>query len=239
MSMFQLSHISKIALIGAIALGMGMPSVAEAGLKRKATKIIKSLKPKEIFTPRGMPSEMAPATWESNLSQTSPVTNKNGLSCQTLYLDSSKKDSLSSKVILPGNTTANSPVVKSVTGTVKLGDGANVKIRQIVDSDIMYPGTTIYSPAHTAAPSLSIPPLNHTQVIFGLLRPNYQEWLTGEEGDSFAYLYKGSVIDYSRYTDFYLTMVLPSRTVGENDAPLPAMGDNAGIAILEVCVGPK
>jgi hypothetical protein len=235
MSMFQLSHISKIALIGAIALGMGMPSVAEAGLKRKATKIIKSLKPKEIFVPRGMPSEMAPATWESNLSQTSPVTNKNGLSCQTLYLDSSKRDSPSSKVILPGGN----DVVKSVTGTVKLGDGANVKIRQIVDGDIMYPGTTIYSPAHTAAPSLSIPPLNHTQVIFGLLRPNYQEWLTGEEGDSFSYLHKGSVIDFGRNQTLYLTMVLPSRAAGEHEAPLPASGDNAGIAIMEVCVGPR
>jgi hypothetical protein len=235
--MLQLSNTSKIALFGAIALSMGMPDTADAGLKKKAIKIIKSLKPKEIFTPRGMPSETAPATWESNLSKTSPVTIKNGLSCQTLYLDSSKKDSLSSKVILPGGNNA----VKSVTGTVKLGDGANVKIRQIVDSDVQYPNTSQgvgYFPAHTAAPSLSIQPGNHKQVEFGLLRPNYQEWLTGEEGDSFSYLYKGGFIDYIGNPVLYLTMFLPVRTAGEHEAPLPALGDNAGIAILEVCVGP-
>jgi hypothetical protein len=236
--MLQISHISKIALIGAVALGLGMPDNAEAGLKKQAAKAISKIKQKKIIILPKDPVETGPDTWESNLSKTSPVTNKSGLSCQTLYLDSSKRDSPSSKVILPGGNN----IVKSVTGTVKLGDGSNVKIRQIVDSDVQYPNTSQgvgYFPAHTAAPSLSIQPGNHKQVEFGLLRPNYQEWLTGEEGDSFSYLYKGDGFDYIRNPVLYLTMFLPVRTAGEHEAPLPASGDNAGIAILEVCVGPR
>jgi hypothetical protein len=236
--MIQFSRISKIALIGAIMLGAGMPSVAEAGLKKQAAKAISKIKPKKIIIVPKDPIEVGPATWQSNLNVTSPVIIKNGLTCQTFYLDSSKRDSLSSKVILPGGNN----VVKSVTGTVKIGDGANAKIRQIVDSDVQYPNTSQgvgYFPAHTAAPSLSIQPGNHMQVEFGLLRPNYQEWLTGEEGDSFSYLYKGGVIDYSRNAVLYLTMFLPVRTASDHEAPLPASGDNAGIAILDVCVGPR
>jgi hypothetical protein len=230
--MFQFSHISKIALIGAVMLGAGMPSVAEAGLKKKIKKILAS--------PVGpvLTGSHLPLNWKKSLGQTKPVTMKNGQMCQIFHVDSAYRESPSTKVLLPAGT----KTVQSVQGTVHLGSGADVDSYNIIDSDVMYPATNTrpvtYHPAQAGAPGLTIPPLGHDKVRFGFLRPNYQEWSysTTAEGDSIADLRKGHQGTDTRNAVNYLTMILQARVQGEHDNPLPASGAYAATAILEVCV---
>ena len=228
--MFSISSISKIALIGAIVLGMGMPSVAEAGLKKKIKKILASpVVP--ILT-----GNQLPLNWKKSLSLTQPVVIKNGQSCQTFHLDSSYRDSPSSKIMIPTSKT-----LVSITGNVNIGSGLDVDTYSIVDSDVMYPATStrpvVYQPAQAGAPSLAIPSLGHDKVRFGKLRPNYQEWSisTTSEGDSIPDLRKGSNMSGMQIGPDYLTMILQARVQGEHDDPLPTSGAYAATAILEVC----
>jgi hypothetical protein len=229
--MFTVSSVSKIALIGAIVLGMGMPSVAEAGLKKKIKKILAS--------PVGpiITGNPLPLNWKKSLSLTKPVVIKNGQSCQTLHLDSSYRDSPSTKMMLPGYP----KLVQSITGTVHLGSGADVDSYRIVDSDVMYPATNTrpitYHPAQAGAPGLAIPTLAHDYIRFAMLRPNYQEWSSKSEGDDIDSLRKNHIAGDSRNAVNYLTMMLELRDwKTENSAPLAASGPYAATAIVEVCV---
>lgn len=228
--MLKLSSVSKIAFVLALAGGTGLPSIAEAGLKKQAKKILAIVK---------NPVDIAVNASGVNLNVTSPVQIKNGLSCQSLYLDSAHRDSASSKVILPGQPME----VKSVKGTIKIGTGSSAQFRQVIDNVILNPATGTrgpdYLPAHTAAPSLAMPPLNHAAIDFGLLRPNYQEWATGSEEDDILFMTKGQDSRDYRNTENYLTMILRQRSLNEFSAPVAASGSQAGIAIMEVCVGPK
>jgi hypothetical protein len=228
--MFTRSSVSKIALIGAVALAVGMPSIADAGLKKQLKKIIAS--------PVGsiLTGNPLPLNWKKSLSLTKPVVIKNGQSCQTFHIDSSYRDSPSSKIMLP-----TSKFVVTVTGKVNIGGGADVDSYNIVDSDVMYPATSsrpiTYQPAQAGAPGLAIPSLGHDKVRFGILRPNYQEWdiSTTSEGDSIPDLRKGMNTGGMQIGPNFLTMILQARVQGEHDNPLPASGAYAATAILEVC----
>jgi hypothetical protein len=231
MSMFQFSNISKIALIGAVMLGAGMPSVAEAGLKKRIKKILAS--------PVGpvLTGSHLPLNWKKSLGQTKPVTMKNGQLCQTFHVDSAYRDSPSTKLMLPGYP----KVVQSITGRVHIGGGLDVDTYNIVDSDVQYPATSTrpvaYNSAYAGAAGLSIPPLAHDKIHFGTMRPNYQEWSSKSEQDDIFMARKGQDVGDSRSAVNYLTMVLELRNwKTENSAPLPASGPYAATAIVEICV---
>lgn len=229
--MFTLSSVSKFALIGAVALGMGMPSVAEAGLKKKIKKI--------LVSPVGnvLTGNPLPFNWKKSLSLTKPVVIKNGQSCQTLHLDSSYRDSPSSKIILPGIP----KLVQSISGTVRLGTGVDVQMFQLVDSDVMYAATntrpTTYHPAYAGAQGLGIPPLGHDKIEFGMLRPNYQEWSSKSEGDDIDAARKNHTAGDGRNAVNYLTMFLQLRDwKTENSAPVASSGPHSATAVIEICV---
>jgi hypothetical protein len=227
--MFQISTITKIVGIAVIALSI--PSTADAGLKKNVKKILAS--------PIGgvLTGNPLPFNWKKSLSLTKPVVIKNGQSCQTLHLDSSYRDSPSSKMILPGIP----KLIQSITGTVRLGSGADVQSFQLVDSDVMYPATNTrpitYHPAHAGAPGLAIPPIAHDEIRFGMLRPNYQEWSSKSEGDDIDTARKGHAAGDGRNAVNYLTMFLELRDwKTENSAPVAPSGAYAATAVVEICV---